>query len=100
MSELAAEMWNQETHELDRESVREVAEYILDDDQVSDAARQTTAKRMPTLAFLASGEKHASIQFEHEIFFFNFLAQAMANQFFPRCGHAYHLEPFPVTRIC
>ena len=81
MSELAAEMWNQETHELDHESVREVAEYILDDSQVSETARQTTAKRMPTLAFLASGDKNSSIQFEHEIFFFNFLARAMANQF-------------------
>ena len=31
MAELAEEMWNQETRELDRRSIREVAEYILDD---------------------------------------------------------------------
>lgn len=81
MSELAEEMWNQETHELDRGSVREVAEYILEDHRVSEDARQTTVERMPTLAFLAPGEKHASIRFEHEIFFFHFLARAIAKRF-------------------
>ena len=81
MSELAEEMWNQETHELDRGSVREVAEYILEDNRVSASARQTTVERMPTLAFLAPSEKHASIRFEHEIFFFHFLARAIARRF-------------------
>ena len=81
MSELAEEMWNQETHELDRGSVREVAEYILEDHRVSPAARQTTIERMPTLAFLAPSEKHSSIRFEHEIFFFHFLARAIAKRF-------------------
>ena len=83
MSELAEEMWNQETHELDHESVREVAEYILEDNRVSEAAQQITVERMPTLAFLAPSEKqkHASIQFEHEIFFFHFLARGIAKQF-------------------
>ena len=81
MRELAEEMWNQETHELDNGSVREIAEYILDDTRVSPSARHITVQRMPTLAFLAPSEKHASIQFEHEIFFFHFLARAIANQF-------------------
>ena len=81
MRELAEEMWNQETHELDRGSVREVAEYILEDHRVSADARQTTVERMPTLAFLAPSEKHASIRFEHEIFFFHFLARAIAKRF-------------------
>ena len=81
MGELAEEMWNQETRELDRRSVREVAEYILDDSKMPEPTRQIVVERMPTLAFLAPSEKHASIMFEHEVFFFHFLTHAMVNQF-------------------
>ena len=81
MAELAEEMWNQETRELDRGSVREVAEYILDDREVPEATRQIVVERMSTLAFLAPSEKHASILFEHEVFFFHFLTRAIVNQF-------------------
>ena len=88
MGELAEEMWNQETRELDLRSVREVAEYILDDREVPESARQIVAERMPTLAFLAPGKKHAapseklqSILFEHEVFFFHFLARALVNRY-------------------
>lgn len=81
MDELAEEMWNQETRELDRRSVREVAEYLLGDTDVPESARQIVVERMPTFAFLASSEKHASILFEHEVFFFHFLARAIVNQY-------------------
>jgi len=81
MGELAQEMWNQETRELDRGSVREVAEYILDDSDVPESARQIVVERMPTLAFLAPSDKHASILFEHEIFFFYFLARSIVQQY-------------------
>ena len=81
MSELAEEMWNQETRELDRRSVREVAEYILDDKEVPESTRQIVVERMPTLAFLTSSEPHASIAFEHEVFFFHFLTHAIVNQY-------------------
>ena len=81
MAELAEEMWNQETRELDRGSVREVAEYILDDQEVPETTRQIVVERMPTLAFLAPSEKHASILFEHEVFFFHFLTRSIVNQF-------------------
>ena len=81
MAELAEEMWNQETRELDRRSIREVAEYILDDKDVPESARQIVVERMPTLAFLAPSSKHASILFEHEVFFFHFLTRAIVSKF-------------------
>ena len=81
MGELAEEMWNQETRELDRGSVREVAEYVLDDGDMPESARKIVIERMPTLAFLASSETHASVLFEHEVFFFHFLARALVNQY-------------------
>ena len=82
MGELAEEMWNQETRELDRGSVREVAEYVLDDGGVPESAHKIVIERMPTLAFLAPSGKNASILFEHEIFFFHFLVRAFVNKYF------------------
>ena len=81
MGELAEEMWNQETRELDHGSVREVAEYVLDAGDMPESARKIVIERMPTLAFLAPSEKHASILFEHEVFFFHFLVRALVNQY-------------------
>ena len=80
MSELAEEMWNQETRELDPASVREVAEYILDEQDIPETTRQIVVQRMPTLAFLSSSERHVGVVFEHEVFFFHFLARAIVSQ--------------------
>lgn len=79
--EIAEEMWNQETRELDGNSVKEVAEYILDGTDVEESERQIIVERMPTLAFLTRSEKHGTIGFEHEIFFFHFLAIVIAQQY-------------------
>lgn len=82
MQELAEEMWNQETRELDYQSVRDVAEYVLESEEVSEAARQIILERIPTLAFLAQSDSttvHAG-SFEHELFFFYFLARSLAEQ--------------------
>ena len=81
IGELAEEMWNQETRELDGNSVREVAEYILHGTEVEESERQIVVERMPTLAFLSRSEKHATIGFEHEVFFFYFLAIVIAQQY-------------------
>ena len=84
MCELAQEMWNQETRELDHHSVREVAEYVVESEGLSDAARQVVISRMRTFAFLARSGDHAAsqppISFEHELFFFYFLAKSIASQ--------------------
>ena len=78
--EFAEEMWNQETRELDSKSVREVAEFCLYE-KVEESERQIIVERMPTLAFLTRSEKHETIAFEHEVYFFYFLARAIAEQY-------------------
>ena len=88
MCELAQEMWNQETRELDHRSIREVAEYVAESEGLSDTARQVVISRMPTLAFLARSDEYSlskpGISFEHELFFFYFLARSIVSQFASR----------------
>lgn len=72
---LAEEMWNQETRELDRTSVREVAEYVLLTEGLPEATQRLVIERMPTLAFMNPGERSGGVAFEHEVFFAYFLAQ-------------------------
>lgn len=82
MRELAEEMWSQETRELDSRSVRELAEMAMLDEDVSDSTRQEIVARMATLACLAPGARPGSIAFEHDLFFFFFLAEVIASQLF------------------
>jgi hypothetical protein len=72
---LSEEMWNQETRELDRRSVREIAEYVLVSEGLSEAVQRVVVERMPQLAFLTPGERSGGISFEHEMFFSFFLSQ-------------------------
>jgi len=72
---LSEEMWNQETRELDRRSVREIAEFVLVTEGLSEAVQRVVVERMPQLAFLIPGERSGGISFEHEMFFSFFLAQ-------------------------
>lgn len=72
---LAEEMWNQETRELDRKSVREIAEYVLLTEGLPEATQRVVIERMPTLAFMNAGERSGGVAFEHEMFFGYFLAQ-------------------------
>lgn len=84
MCELAQEMWNQETRELDSRSVREVAEFFVESEDLSEAAKQSVVERMPALAFLAQSEeslRSGEISFEHELFFFYFLARSIVSEF-------------------
>ncbi len=76
LTTLAEEMWNQETRELDRLSVREIAEYVLVTNGVDEAEQRVVIERMPTAAFLMPGESKGSITFEHELFFSYFLGRA------------------------
>ena len=85
MCELAQEMWNQETRELDSRSVREVAEFFVESESLSDTAKQSVVERMPALAFLARSDGRSSrsggISFEHELFFSYFLAGSIVSEF-------------------
>ena len=83
MQELAQEMWNQETRELDYRSVQEVAEYFIGSENMSEGTKQVIVERMPALAFLnrAGGvAPRAGIAFEHELFFSYFLAKSVASE--------------------
>jgi len=75
LTDLAEEMWNQETRELDKRSVKEVAEYALVTRNVEEVAQQVVIERMPTLAFLKPGELPGGVAFEHEMFFSYFLSR-------------------------
>lgn len=82
MRELAEEMWNQETRELDYRSVREVAEYVMETEALPETTKQIIVEKIPTLAFLAQSDgagPHTGV-FEHETFFFYFLAGRIASQ--------------------
>ena len=83
MRELAEEMWNQETRELDYRSVRDVAEYVVEHLGLSQIAKQTIIERMPTLAFLTGSDDSTPRvgTFEHELFFFYFLADSISSRF-------------------
>lgn len=82
--ELAEEMWNQETRELDTRSAREIADFVLSDVNLDPAEHKVVVERMPAMAFLAPGERRSTIAFEHETFFAYFLAQRLAS----RIAHA------------
>ena len=77
-SEIALEMWTVQTRELSPDGIRDVATLILDEMDLSPEARHVVVERAPTLVFLSRAEG-AGIAFEHESFFFDFLAQAIAN---------------------
>ncbi len=73
-SELAEEMWNQETRQLDARSVRELAEWVLLANDEGGPGSPIVVQRMPTMAFLGTGSRPGSVTFEHESFFNYFLA--------------------------
>lgn len=81
MEELAEEMWNQETRELDLKSAREVADLVLEDSEVSAEGGRIVVERVPTLAFFSPGNKQDNILFEHEIFFFYFLSRVIVRMY-------------------
>lgn len=80
LTDLAEEMWNQETRELDKRSVKEVAEYALVTRNVDETAQQVVIERMPTLAFLKPGDLPGAVAFEHETFFSYFLSLRFAEK--------------------
>ena len=80
MQELAEEMWNQETRGLDVASIRFVAEYLVHDAGLPDDVKQVIVERLPTMAFLGRHDASSAgggIAFEHELFFYYFLAKTI-----------------------
>lgn len=81
MEELAEEMWNQETRELDLKSTKEVANFVLEDSEVSAEVERIVVERIPTAAFFSPSNKQGNIRFEHEIFFFYFLSHVIVRMY-------------------
>lgn len=80
MQELAEEMWHQETRGLDVPSIRFVAECFVHDAGLPDDAKQVIVERLPTMAFLGRHDGSSAgggIAFEHELFFYYFLARTI-----------------------
>lgn len=82
LQELAEEMWNQETRGLDTGSIRFIAEYFVHVHAgLPETAKQVIVERLPAMAFLGLHDAPAArggIAFEHELFFFYFLARTIA----------------------
>lgn len=84
MRELAQEMWNLETRELDTRSVREVARYVAETESISETAKAVVVERMPSFAFLARRDRpgpYGWFAFEHDAFFYYFLAETVVSRF-------------------
>ena len=90
LNEVAEEMWNQETRQLDLASIRFVAEYVLDAGSMG-RSFVTVIERMPSLAFFAPPKDRIdrsftnlefdTVGFEHEAFFFYFLSCRIAERY-------------------
>lgn len=78
LKNVSEEMWNLETRELNKISIREIAEYSVHDSELAPRAKEIIAERLPTMAFLTIGATPGSIQFEHEIFFGFFLSKKIS----------------------
>jgi len=77
-SDIAEEMWNLGTRELDRASVRELTELALCDIELTVSEKSIVQERTSNMAFLQPGEALGAVSFEHEIFFDYFLASRIA----------------------
>lgn len=80
LREIAEEMWNEESRELDRRTTKDVAEYVLASDSVSDAVQRYVVERMPSMAFLTPGVHSGNVAFEHESFFAYFLGWRLSER--------------------
>lgn len=84
MQDLAMEMWLLETRELDDSSLRKVAGDLAEAEGLPEEYPRTLVERLPSLALLARGEGHGGrrrVAFEHELFFFLFLSDAILSLF-------------------
>ena len=81
LREVAHEMWTVQTRELNSDVIREVALLILDDMDLPSDAQAVVVERAPTLAFLTQSNDRRGITFEHESFFFDFLAQTIVHDY-------------------
>jgi hypothetical protein len=80
-SEIANEMWRQETRELSRTSLRELVAILADLHELDDEARLSIIERTPYSAVMHTGATPGSVSFEHEIYFSYFLSKPIVEAF-------------------
>jgi|GEM_PF-1427338 len=73
-SEIANEMWRQETRELSNTSLRELVGLVADLFELDDEGRMVVIERTPYSAVMAAGSTPGSVAFGHELYFSYFLA--------------------------
>ncbi|VVJ18353.1 Uncharacterised protein [Amycolatopsis camponoti] len=78
LSEIAEEMWLQETRELSSTSVREIAEIIGSTIGLSGDGLREVVERLPYNALLSRGSLPGSVAFEHDIFYSYFLTEPLS----------------------
>lgn len=84
MQKLALEMWVLETRELDGSSLCKVVEDLAETEDLPEEYGRALVERLASLALLTRGEGyggHRRIAFEHELFFFHFLSDAVVSLF-------------------
>lgn len=77
MKTVAREMWAQNTRELTKRDIREIAELVAISEELGRVAQDALVERLPTLAFLHVAERAGHIAFEHEMFFSYFLTLSL-----------------------
>ena len=74
-TEIANEMWRQETRELTRTSLRELVGILAELQGLDDDGRLTVIEKTPYSAVMRSGSATGSAAFEHELYFSHFLSK-------------------------
>lgn len=78
LSEIAEEMWRQETRELSNSSVREIAEILGGAIGLQGDVLREVVERLPYGAILTKGALPGGVAFEHDIYYSYFLAEPVA----------------------
>ena len=78
-SEIAYEMWRQETRELSRTSLRELIEVVSEMHNIDAEGRMAIIERAPYSALIVGGGAPGSIAFEHDLYFAHFLTQPIVS---------------------
>lgn len=78
LTEIAEEMWRQETRELSRTSVRELTQILGELMNLPEDVLGEVVLRLPDAALLSKGSVYGSVAFEHDIYYSYFLADPLA----------------------
>ncbi len=76
--EIAVEMWRQESRELSRSSVKELAALIGELEGLDDDGTREVATRAPYFAMLREGSLPGSVGWEHDVYYAFFLSRPIA----------------------